>query len=75
VNAATIASDEDAAAAGSTIMEIPIYTPAGEAQKEAAAQAPPEEEKKPDPKKKPATGAAQNAAQAILDKLRQGKRK
>jgi pSer/pThr/pTyr-binding forkhead associated (FHA) protein len=59
---------------GSTIQEIPIYTPAGEAVKGPEAEAPPAE-KKPDPKKKPATGAAQNAAQAILDKLRQGKRK
>lgn len=74
VVAATIESDPDAEAAGSTIMEMPIYTPAGEAAKEAGAQPGPAE-KKPDAKKKPATGAAQNAAQAILDKLRQGKRK
>jgi pSer/pThr/pTyr-binding forkhead associated (FHA) protein len=73
-NAAAIEADEDAVAAGSTIMEMPIYTPAGEAHKDAPAQAP-AEEKKPEAKKKPATGAAQNAAQAILDKLRQGKRK
>ncbi len=58
---------------GSTIMEMPIYTPAGEAAKETVAQAA-AEEKKP-AAKKPATGAAQNAAQAILEKMRQGKRK
>jgi pSer/pThr/pTyr-binding forkhead associated (FHA) protein len=64
-------SDSAEIPGGSTIMEMPAFAPPDGAAK--AEEKP--EEKKPDPKKKPATGAAQNAAQAILDKLRAGKRK
>lgn len=56
---------------GSTVMDMPAFVPPEEAAKEASA--------KPDDKKstakKHATGAAQDAAKAILDKLRSGKRK
>jgi pSer/pThr/pTyr-binding forkhead associated (FHA) protein len=70
VSATSTATSGDEIPGGSTVMEIPAFAATQEAAKEEKP-----EEKKPDPKKKPATGAAQNAAQAILDKLRQGKRK
>ena len=57
---------------GSTIMEMPAFTMPGEEPKEAAEKA---DDKKPTNKPKPPTGAAQDAAKAILDKMRQGKRK
>ena len=61
---------EDYVPGGSTIMEIPAFTPPGEAPKEAGK---PEHQKTT--VKKHAAGAAQDAARAILDKIRQGKRK
>jgi len=70
VSASAAATSEDEIPGGSTVMEIPAFVRTDEAGKEEKPA-----EKKPEPKKKPATGAAQNAAQAILDKLRQGKRK
>jgi pSer/pThr/pTyr-binding forkhead associated (FHA) protein len=57
---------------GSTVMEIPTFGEPGEETKETAAQP---DDKKPSTKAKPATGAAQDAAKAILEKIRQGKRK
>lgn len=63
---------EDGVPGGSTIMDIPVFGQPGEA-------AASEGEKKPDDKKtaakKHAQGAAQDAAKAILDKLKQGRRK
>ena len=62
---------------GSTLMEMPIFTPPGQGAKDTGKQAPGAEkatEQKPDAKK-PAAGAAQDAAKTILDKMRQGKRK
>ena len=57
---------------GSTIMEMPAFTLPGEEPKEGAEKA---DDKKPTNKPKPPTGAAQDAAKAILDKMRLGKRK
>lgn len=57
---------------GSTIMDMPVFLPPEEAAKDAAAKP---DDKKPNTKSKHATGAAQDAAKAILDKIRQGKRK
>jgi pSer/pThr/pTyr-binding forkhead associated (FHA) protein len=62
---------EESIPGGSTIMEMPAYVPPEEA---AAKEAPKPEEKKPAAKKN-ATGAAQDAAKAILLKMKQGKRK
>jgi pSer/pThr/pTyr-binding forkhead associated (FHA) protein len=72
VSVTTAETGEDAIPGGSTIMEIPVFPSPGEGSKEAAAKP---EDKKPDTKAKPPTGAAQDAAKAILDKIRQGKRK
>jgi len=65
---------EDHIPGGSTVMDMPAFVPGDGEPKPAA------EEKKPDDKKgsgkaKHATGAAQDAAKAILEKMRQGKRK
>lgn len=68
VNVSTSETAEDAVHDGTTIMDIPVFPP--ETPKEAVKP----EEKKP-AGKKPAAGAAQDAAQAIFDKLRQGKRR
>ena len=57
---------------GSTVMDMPAFVPPEETPKEAAAKP---DDKKPTSKPKHATGAAQDAAKAILDKLRAGKRK
>jgi predicted component of type VI protein secretion system len=65
---------EDAVPGGSTVMDMPAFVAPGDtppdASKEPAAK--PEDKKS---KNKHATGAAQDAAKAILDKLRQGRRK
>jgi pSer/pThr/pTyr-binding forkhead associated (FHA) protein len=71
VSVSTAETDENAVPGGSTIMEMPAFAAAEEAPKEPASAAKPEDDKK----KKHATGAAQDAAKAILDKIRQGKRK
>jgi pSer/pThr/pTyr-binding forkhead associated (FHA) protein len=63
---------EDEVPSGSTVMEIPTFAGPGEEPKETAAKP---DDKKPNTKAKPATGAAQDAAKAILEKIRQGKRK
>jgi hypothetical protein len=56
-------------------MDIPAFPPPpGEEKPVETAVAKPDD-KKPNTKAKPATGAAQDAAKAILEKLRQGKRK
>jgi pSer/pThr/pTyr-binding forkhead associated (FHA) protein len=67
---------EDRVPDGSTEMDLPSFTPPpeGAAAKPAEAAANPDEKKKPDTKAKHATGAAQNAAAAILAKLKAGKR-
>jgi pSer/pThr/pTyr-binding forkhead associated (FHA) protein len=78
VSVSTAGTAEDLVPTGSTMMEMPVYTPPGETPKEPAegepAAAKPDD-KKPTSKPKPPTGAAQDAAKAILDKLRAGKRK
>lgn len=63
---------EDEVPSGSTVMEIPTFGGPGEESKETAAKP---DDKKPNTRAKPATGAAQDAAKAILEKIRQGKRK
>ena len=76
VNVATAETAEDSVPGGSTVMEMPVFTPPEEeatAKGEPAAK--PEEKKVAAGAKKPATGAAQDAAKAILDKLRKGNRK
>jgi pSer/pThr/pTyr-binding forkhead associated (FHA) protein len=70
--AVSVIHAEDEVPAGSTVMEIPTVSGPGEELKETAAQP---DDKKPSTKAKPATGAAQDAAKAILEKIRQGKRK
>jgi pSer/pThr/pTyr-binding forkhead associated (FHA) protein len=70
--AVSVTHAEDEVPSGSTVMEIPTFGEPGEEAKEAAAQP---GDKKPNTKAKPATGAAQDAAKAILEKIRQGKRK
>ena len=75
--AVTDRAGEDPVPGGSTVMDMPAFTPpppTGKAPKEETAAEKPEE-KKPAEKKKVVTGAAQDAAKAILDKLRAGKRK
>jgi pSer/pThr/pTyr-binding forkhead associated (FHA) protein len=69
VSVSSAATSEDEIPGGSTVMEIPTFVPPEEAAKQEKPA-----EKKPEAKK-PAAGAAQDAAKAILDKLRQGKRK
>jgi hypothetical protein len=70
--AVSVIHAEDEVPSGSTVMEIPAFGGPGEELKEAAAKP---DDKKPTTKAKPATGAAQDAAKAILEKIRQGKRK
>jgi pSer/pThr/pTyr-binding forkhead associated (FHA) protein len=70
--AVSVTHAEDEVPSGSTVMEIPTFGEPGEEAKENAVQA---DDKKPSTKAKPATGAAQDAAKAILEKIRQGKRK
>jgi hypothetical protein len=64
---------EDRVPAGSTITEIPSFT--GDVESAAKEAAPKPDDKTKKDKAKHATGAAQDAAKAILDKIRQGKRK
>lgn len=69
---------EDKVPGGSTVMDMPAFAPSEEAVAAGVQQPPakPDDKKTPPAKsKQPATGAAQDAAKAILDKLRQGKRK
>ena len=70
--AVSVTHAEDEVPSGSTVTEIPTFGEPGEEAKETAAQP---DDKKPSTKAKPATGAAQDAAKAILEKIRQGKRK
>jgi pSer/pThr/pTyr-binding forkhead associated (FHA) protein len=70
--AVSVTHAEDEVPSGSTVMEIPTFGEPGEEAKENAVQP---DDKKPSTKAKPATGAAQDAAKAILEKIRQGKRK
>jgi pSer/pThr/pTyr-binding forkhead associated (FHA) protein len=65
-------ADESAVPGGSTIMEMPAFAASEEELK--AAEAKPDD-KKPTSKPKAPSGAAQDAAKAILDKMRLGKRK
>src|SRR5262249_6188794 len=71
VSVASSEGGEDQVPGGSTVMEIPAFDGSGETPKNAAVK-PAADDKK---KKQPAAGAAQDAAKAILDKIRQGKRK
>jgi predicted component of type VI protein secretion system len=66
---------EDEVPGGSTVMDIPTFPPPPGEGKPAETAAAKPDDKKPNSKAKPATGAAQDAAKAILEKLRQGKRK
>ncbi len=72
VSVGSAETDENAVPGGSTIMDMPAYVASGETPPEAAAKP---DDKKPDAKDKHKTGAAQDAAKAILDKIRLGKRK
>ena len=72
VSVGTAETDENSIPGGSTIMEMPAFTATGEEIKPEPAK---EDDKKPTSKPKPPTGAAQDAAKAILDKIRLGKRK
>lgn len=75
VSVANAETAEDQVPGGSTIMDMPAFTPQGEpAPAEAAAEAK-TDDKKSTAKVKHAAGAAQDAAKAILEKMRQGKRK
>jgi pSer/pThr/pTyr-binding forkhead associated (FHA) protein len=70
---ASAEAGEDPVPPGSTVMELPNFAASAEAAaKEPAAKA---DDKKPNSKAKPPTGLAQDAAKAILEKLRAGKRK
>ena len=69
-HATTTLGEGTAIPGGSTIMEMPVFVPPGEP----AAKEQKPEVKKEAPKKN-ATGAAQDAAKAILLKMKQGKRK
>jgi pSer/pThr/pTyr-binding forkhead associated (FHA) protein len=71
VNISTTETAEDKVPGGSTIMDVPAFTTV-DTSKESAEKA---DDKKAQNKAKPATGAAQDAAKAILDKIRAGKRK
>jgi pSer/pThr/pTyr-binding forkhead associated (FHA) protein len=73
VSVTTSETAEDSVPTGSTMMEMPVFTPPEETSGEAASAK--ADDKKPVAKPKPPTGAAQDAAKAILDKLRAGKRK
>jgi pSer/pThr/pTyr-binding forkhead associated (FHA) protein len=74
VSMGTKETAEDAALSGSTVMDIPAFVPPGDSPSEAKSPEAKPEEKKDGPKKH-AQGAAQDAARAILEKLKQGKRK
>lgn len=69
VSVGTSETAEDSVPGGTTVMDVPAFTP-----KESEPAAKPEE-KKPAPKKPAPAGDARDAARAILDKLRTGKRK
>jgi pSer/pThr/pTyr-binding forkhead associated (FHA) protein len=69
---------EDQVPGGSTVMDMPAFAPTEDGAKTAegpAAAAKPDEKKPVSKGKQHAQGAAQDAAKAILEKLRQGKRK
>lgn len=68
---------EDQVPGGTTIMDMPAFVPPEDAAKDPAAAKKDEkpEEKKPGAKAPAKTGAAQDAAKAILEKMRAGRRK
>lgn len=71
VSVSTSETSEDSVPGGTTVMDIPTLPPP-----EGTPAAKPEEKKPAAPPKKPAAGPdARDAAKAILDKLRTGKRK
>jgi predicted component of type VI protein secretion system len=70
--AVSVTSSEGDVPAGSTVMDIPPFASSEEEPKEAGAKP---DDKKPNTKPKVPTGAAQDAAKAILEKIRLGKRK
>lgn len=78
VSVGTKETTQDHVPGGSTVMDIPAFKPTpadtNEFPADVAASEKPQE-KKPDSKAKHATGAAQEAAKAILDKMKAGKRK
>jgi pSer/pThr/pTyr-binding forkhead associated (FHA) protein len=65
-------TEEASVPGGSTVTEMPAVN-MEELAKQASAK--PAESKPAEPKKKPPAGAAQDAAKALLEKLRQGRRK
>jgi pSer/pThr/pTyr-binding forkhead associated (FHA) protein len=78
-SAASSETSEDGVPGGSTVMDMPAFAPPAPSESSAAAAKPaeeanPNEKKKPDTKAKHATGAAQDAAKAILAKLKSGRR-
>ncbi len=74
INASTTETAEGQIPEGSTVMEIPAFAPTeGEPAAEKKDEKP--EEKKPAAKAPPKTGAAQDAAKAILEKMCAGRRK
>jgi pSer/pThr/pTyr-binding forkhead associated (FHA) protein len=72
-SATTSETAEDEVPGGTTVMDLPAFVPTEEKPQERTAEQKKPEEKKPAPKK-PA-GDARDAAKAIFDKLRAGKRK
>jgi hypothetical protein len=74
VNISDSETSEAAVPGGSTVMDMPAFAATGQDPQQPAADAKKPEEKKP-AAKKPSQGAAQDAAKAIFDKLRAGKRK
>jgi pSer/pThr/pTyr-binding forkhead associated (FHA) protein len=64
---------DDQIPGGSTVMDMPVFKPGEEGKKEGEEAKP--EDKKAANKAKASSGAAQDAARAILEKLKSGKRK
>jgi predicted component of type VI protein secretion system len=73
----TAETGEEAIPGGTTVLEGPLIPPVEDDTPDTVVQAPspPNPDDKKPAAKKPAAGAAQDAAKAILEKLRQGKRK
>jgi pSer/pThr/pTyr-binding forkhead associated (FHA) protein len=74
VSVSTTDTAEDHIPGGSTVMDVPAFAPS-EAETIAEKKEEKPEEKKPAAKAPAKTGAAQDAAKAILEKMRAGRRK
>lgn len=75
VSVSTSETAEDKVPGGSTVMDMPSFVPPGDPKEEDKAAAKADDKKSTTGKKQHQTGAAQDAAKAILEKLKQGKRK